>query len=645
MKLGIRSRLMLGFGTLVAMLALAVAGAAWESSGASAGSKRQAEMASDLGVGARLGKEMLLVRMAVKDYLITNSADDEKRFRDRFSEVKHTMDEAKASFQDQERHEAVDAIDSDIKQYQDAFEGAKDAIITRNTVLSQQAKTGEEAIEIVREVLDDESVFTKDGAAAHGVEAVKNILLGRLQAHKFTTTSDKQDLKGSNQLIVAAIDDLRQLDAAVEDPEHRERIEAAIALLNTYLDLSQTIERAVDARNEFVLTKLDVIGPRIAGNTQFIIDSLIEDNDAVAAETQSMLTTASTVVTGVGVLGIVVGVGVAFVIARLIVQPVSELSVVADKMAQGDFTVTVKWKSSDELGTLAANFNEVIRQNREALCGIRDATNKVGRFASEATKTSGRVSENASSQQQETSRVASAVEEMASSISEVAQKSSQLTDTARKSGNQAKSGGDVVTNTITEINAIADEVSQTKSAIVKLGEKGEKISEIIAVIDDIADQTNLLALNAAIEAARAGEHGRGFAVVADEVRKLAERTQIATEDVAKSIREIQTDTDSAVKLIERSDERTNRGVEMASTAGEALRTIVQDSESLLALIESIATAVEEQSSVGSELARAVDGIRAMAEEIAAAAEQSANGSVELAGASGDLGSLVGRFTI
>ena len=645
MKLGIRSRLFLGFGTVITMLALAVGGAAWEGTSASTASQSQAEMATDLGVGAQLSERMLLTRMAAKDYLLSNSDTDVKKFEDQLASVRETLDTAGDKFQSPFRREALATINAELVKYSQAFEQAKAAIRTRNETLDQQGRLGVQVVELIKTALEQADRSGETDVAEHGVIAIENVVLGRYRAYMFANTGETSYFDESNRCMNEAINQLTQMKGKLSESSSDERVDRAIALLNDYTGLTQSVRAAVETRNTEVLTKMDVIGPLVAENTNAIIKSLIDDNTTTAEETRSMLATASTIVMTIGVIGIVVGVGVSILIARAIVRPVSELSTVATKMAGGDFTHLVEWTSNDELGGLAESFNEVIRKNRETLGGISEATVKVERFAGEATETSGRVAQNATNQQEETSRVASAVEEMASSIQEVAQKSNRLTETARKSGEQAKSGGDVVTNTITEINAIANEVSQTKSAIVKLGENGEKISEIIAVINDIADQTNLLALNAAIEAARAGEHGRGFAVVADEVRKLAERTTEATEDVARSIREIQNDTDSAVKLIERSDERTGRGVEMASTAGEALQTIVQDSDALLSLIESIATAVEEQSSVSSELAKAVDGIRLMAEEIAAAADQSASGSMELAGASGDLGSLVGQFRI
>ena len=192
---------------------------------------------------------------------------------------------------------------------------------------------------------------------------------------------------------------------------------------------------------------------------------------------------------------------------------------------------------------------------------------------------------------------------------------------------------------------IATDVGSSATAVTTLGDKSQQIGEIIKVINDIADQTNLLALNAAIEAARAGEHGRGFAVVADEVRKLAERTTKATEEVASSIKDIQVQTGSAVQLIESGSTRVAKGVDLAQNAGQALGRISQSSQGLAGMVQSIAAAAEEQAASSQQIAKAVETINAVTRESSQGAAQVAQAASDLSQQSEKLQGMVQRFKL
>ena len=213
------------------------------------------------------------------------------------------------------------------------------------------------------------------------------------------------------------------------------------------------------------------------------------------------------------------------------------------------------------------------------------------------------------------------------------------------SGRTAEEGGGVVEQTVTGMNAISEAVSASADSVRELGARGEQIGQVIEVINDIADQTNLLALNAAIEAARAGEHGRGFAVVADEVRKLADRTTKATEEVADSIRAIQNETENAVERMQSGTEQVAKGVELAGQAGAALREIVGGTRDVSSLVQSIAAGAEQQSSASEEVSRNADAIKAVTQQATEGANQSAAASAQLSSKAESLQQLLGAFKL
>ena len=201
----------------------------------------------------------------------------------------------------------------------------------------------------------------------------------------------------------------------------------------------------------------------------------------------------------------------------------------------------------------------------------------------------------AQEQSAQASEVASAVEQMTSTILQTTKHASTAAESSKRAGSLAKEGGEVVAQTVVGMNRIAEVVRNAAQTVQELGASSDQIGEIVQVIDDIADQTNLLALNAAIEAARAGEQGRGFAVVADEVRKLAERTTKATKEIGEMIKKIQGDTGGAVKSISLGTEEVEKGKQLADKAGKSLQEIIKGSNDVVDVVNQVAAASEEQS--------------------------------------------------
>ncbi|MCA9300443.1 MAG: methyl-accepting chemotaxis protein, partial [Phycisphaerales bacterium] len=306
-----------------------------------------------------------------------------------------------------------------------------------------------------------------------------------------------------------------------------------------------------------------------------------------------------------GVAVLVGGVILVFMLRLLLGRPLQNLTEMVKDLAtgDGDLTKRLSLQRGDEIGRLGKWIDTFIESLHGVMSRVAAATNEVAGAANQIAATAEQMAAGVGTQQDRTTQCATAIEEMSATVAEVAQMSTEAAETARVAGERANHGGNIVRETVNEIQGISSEVERSSLSVRELGRKGEQIGEIIEVINDIADQTNLLALNAAIEAARAGEHGRGFAVVADEVRKLAERTQQATEEVASSISEIQRDTGTAVESIESSASRVSVGVEKANSAGEALESIVAGSESLRDRVASIAAAAEEQAAASNEIAK------------------------------------------
>lgn len=325
--------------------------------------------------------------------------------------------------------------------------------------------------------------------------------------------------------------------------------------------------------------------------------------------------------------------------------PLDEAGEVLSYVAKGDLTVRMNGKYNGEFENLKNNLNYVTDSLEQVIKSIIESVSTTATTANQLAMTAENMSASAQQQSSQTDDVASAVEEMSRTISDNAQSSAKTLIVAEQNGQIANEGGDVVGHTVSKMKDIATVVQKSALNIEKLGESSKEIGEIISVIDDIADQTNLLALNAAIEAARAGEQGRGFAVVADEVRKLAERTTDATKRIAKMIKGIQTETIAAVTEMNKGNIEVQNGINLADKAGQSLLQIVSSSNEVYRMINQISVASEEQSSTSEEISKNVVSISKVIAESALQIEEIAKSSEDLSRQTKLLTEILGQFKI
>jgi methyl-accepting chemotaxis protein len=311
----------------------------------------------------------------------------------------------------------------------------------------------------------------------------------------------------------------------------------------------------------------------------------------------------------------------------------------------GDLTKRLQVESHDELGELAKWFNSFMEKLHKVVLKVAQSAEQVASASEEISATANQSAEGARLQSDQTHQVATAMQEMSATVQQVSENSHRAAESADKAAQAARQGGQVVEETLSTMHSIADSTSKVAVRIVELGRGSERIGKIIAVIDDIADQTNLLALNAAIEAARAGEQGRGFAVVADEVRKLAERTTKATKEIAAMIEAIQGETKNAVQAMEQGNRNVKIGVDKTSASGTALKEIIRMAEEVGQMISQIATAAGQQSSATVEINANLSQISSSVQASASAATQTARACTGLSSLALDLHNLVGQFKL
>lgn len=318
---------------------------------------------------------------------------------------------------------------------------------------------------------------------------------------------------------------------------------------------------------------------------------------------------------------------------------------VAEKIAQGDLTYIEENRDCDEIGQLLDELAAMHQNLRNMISKISESTNNLESSAQEVFSACERSNENIKLQQTEISLVATAMNEMSTTVNEVAKNAEETAASASTSNTDARHGNEVVNITINSINQLEQDVGQAATTIQKVGEDTESVSTILDVIKEIAEQTNLLALNAAIEAARAGEQGRGFAVVADEVRVLAQRTQESTLQIESMITQLQTGAKNAVDAMHAGQGTVLKSVEQAEEAGAALQKITQAVQNITDMNTHIASASVEQASVAEEMNQNLTRAHDLSDENAELIQQTFTHSQELSGMASDLKNLMQQFKL
>ncbi|SFN09581.1 methyl-accepting chemotaxis protein [Formivibrio citricus] len=310
-----------------------------------------------------------------------------------------------------------------------------------------------------------------------------------------------------------------------------------------------------------------------------------------------------------------------------------------------DFTLRIPVARLDELGASADAFNKLLERLQGNLRSVAAGAQSVAAAANQMATTSTQVARASQQQSEAASGMAATVEEMTVSINHVADRAQEANRISSESGKLANMGEQVIGQTASDIQDIATTVNEAADLIHSLEQHSQQISNVVSVIKEVADQTNLLALNAAIEAARAGEQGRGFAVVADEVRKLAERTASSTQEIASTIDTMRNSAGNAVASMQGVVAKVGKGVEQAQVANDSIRQIGEGSRNAVGMVEEITTAIREQGTATNNIAIQVEKIAQMSEESSAAAEESARAAHDLDRLAGEMHDIVAAYRL
>ncbi len=388
----------------------------------------------------------------------------------------------------------------------------------------------------------------------------------------------------------------------------------------------------------------NVAGGTMVKQVKALLDDQLKINEQLKNDAFATADQAHMMLLIMGGLIFLITTGLVFFLARSITRPLSKMQKAIEEIEKnGDFTRRIEIDSQDEVGRTAKSFNDLIGSLQATFSQVLGSLVKVSEAARDLSISSNQVAERTAQQSEDTAAMAATVEQVTVSINHVSRNAIDALDISRKSGDLSTQGGNVIQDAGREMMQIAETVRQTSAAIEDLGQQSNQISSVVQVIKEVADQTNLLALNAAIEAARAGEQGRGFAVVADEVRKLAERTSKATEEISHMIGAIQASAHTAVSSMNDAVSKVGDGVTLAEQAGDAINHIKAGASQVIDMVNSISSSLMEQSSASNDIAGHVEKVAQATEENSAAAAQTAAAAGILEGLADTMRVAVGKF--
>ncbi|UCL89195.1 methyl-accepting chemotaxis protein [Pseudomonas nitroreducens] len=642
--MGTAKKLAIGFGLVLLLTALvAVIGVT---------SLRAISQRFDLlGDMSTINRELLEMRQSEKDFVIDASDASAKRLREHAG----NLGEAVARLKARPDQAAVMArVEQGIADYLAAFEKFEKSSKSRR--LSLDAATwsvngASNSLDILQSSLADDGAYElKESQGQKGEELLQQaaqvsqlyrlVLQGLNEARSRMAVGGESGEKAEGGRIKSAAEALElsaKLQEAITDPTYVSVLKDVITNINAFVEKLDEYTASLEQEKQVHAQMND----RAAQVMQQVDDAYAAQRAAM----QTQLRTNTLLIVASAALALLVGALASLLITWMIVRPLRQVIGMASRIAEGDLSVSVEVRRKDEVGQLMGAVGSMADSLRGIVSRLSDGVGQITASAQALSSVTERTQHGVNSQKAETDQVATAMNQMAATVHDVARNAEEAASSAEQADGKVASGQDVVRQTLGRIEQLADAVRAATESIEQLGRESQSIGSVLVVIKNVAEQTNLLALNAAIEAARAGEQGRGFAVVADEVRALARRTQQSTAEIETLIAALQSGATTSVQRMQRSHALVEMTVGDAVQTEAALGNIASAVAVIHQMNQQIAAASEQQSAVAEEISRSVTSIRGIADESAQAMESTASSSVELAQLSRELQGLVGQFRL